>query len=109
MKGFVVFKKRRDGQAVMTKETVKYVAGLSRICLSDAELEEMQEELGRFLDYVEILKKLDTEGPEPVSHGFPLHNVLRDDEVRPSYDRAELLKSAPVRTDTSAVVPQLLE
>lgn len=47
------------------------------------------------LDYIDKLNELDTEGVEPLSHVFPVHNVFREDEVTNGDDRENMLKNAP--------------
>ena len=93
----------------ITKELVQYVAELSRIKLSEQDAENMQNDLGAIVNYMEILNKLDTEGVEPISHIFNITNVMREDKVVESYDRAEILKNAPERTDETVVVPKTVE
>ncbi len=93
----------------ITKELVQYVAELSRIKLSEQDAENMQKELGAIVDYMEVLNKLDTDSVEPISHIFNITNVMREDEVKESYDRNEMLKNAPERTDETVVVPKTVE
>lgn len=93
----------------ITKELVRYVANLSRIKLDEAGEEKMQSELAAVIDYMEVLNKLDTENIEPLSHVFSITNVVRDDEVNASYDRADLLKNAPDHTDETFVVPKTVD
>ena len=88
----------------ITKELVEYVAELSRIKLDEASTEKMQKELGAIVDYMEILNQLDTENVEPLSHVFSITNVMREDEVKASYYRAEILKNAPEHTDETFIV-----
>ncbi len=93
----------------ITKNLVEYVAELSRIKLDEASTEKMQKELGAIVDYMEILNQLDTEGVEPLSHVFSITNVMREDEVAESYDRAEILQNAPEHTDETFIVPKTVE
>ena len=66
-------------------------------------------ELERILDYMAVLGGLDTAGAEPLSHVFPLKNVLRPDETAPSADRAALLAGAPAADGESFLVPKAVE
>ena len=66
-------------------------------------------ELERILDYMAVLDGLDTAGTEPLSHVFPLKNVLRPDETAPSADRAALLAGAPAADGESFLVPKAVE
>lgn len=93
----------------ITKELVQYVAELSRIKLSEQDAENMQNDLGAIVNYMEILNQLDTDSVEPLSHIFNITNVMREDKVQESYDRAEILKNAPERTDETVVVPKTVE
>ena len=93
----------------VTKELVGYVAELSRIKLDEAQTEKMQNELGAVIDYMDVLNRLDTDGVEPLSHVFNITNVMREDDVKPSYDRELLLSNAPERTDETVIVPKTVE
>ena len=93
----------------ITLGLVSYVAELSRIKLDDEQTAKMQNEIGELVRYMDILNNLDTSDIEPISHVFDVHNVLREDIVHNSYDRAELLKNAPAHTDESVVVPKTVE
>ena len=73
-------------------EMVDYIARLSRLELQPGEKRAMTEELERIVAYMDVLDRLDTQGVEPMSHVFPVKNVLREDEVGPSLDRGELLE-----------------
>ena len=77
-------------------EMVDYIAELSRLELQTGEKQAMTAQLEQIIAYMNVLNKLDTTGVEPMSHVFPVKNVLREDEVVPSQDRAELLAGAPV-------------
>jgi len=69
----------------------------------------MQNELGAVIDYMDVLNRLDTDGVEPLSHVFNITNVMRSDDVKPSYDRELLLSNAPERTDETVIVPKTIE
>ena len=56
-----------------------------------------------------MLNALDTSEVEPMSHVFPVKNVLRPDVVEPSADRAELLRNAPVPDQEAFLVPKTVE
>lgn len=93
----------------ITKDMVAYVAELSRLKLSDEEAETARKGLGEIIGYMDILNNIDTEGVEPMSHAFAVKNVMRDDVVRPSHDRVELLKNAPKADDEAIIVPRTVE
>ena len=62
-------------------ETIEYVGILAKLELSGEEKEAAKEDMGRMLDYIDKLNELDTSNIEPMSHGFELHNVFREDVV----------------------------
>ena len=75
----------------ITEDMVDYISQLSRLQLPAEEKTAMTAELERIVAYMDVLNSLDTTDVEPLSHIFPLKNVLRSDEVVPSYDRETLL------------------
>ena len=75
----------------ITEEMVDYVSALSRLRLPEEEKVKVAAELEQIIGYMDVLNTLDTSGVEPMSHVFPVKNVLRPDVVEPSADRAELL------------------
>ena len=93
----------------ITEEMVDYVSILSRLKLPQEEKERMTGELEQILVYMDVLDGLDTSGVEPMSHVFPLKNVLREDETAPSMDRGELLKNAPATDGGTFLVPKAVE
>jgi aspartyl-tRNA(Asn)/glutamyl-tRNA(Gln) amidotransferase subunit C len=80
---------------VIDREQVLHVARLARLRLSDEEVERMATELSGILEHVEHIAELDLDGVEPTSHVIALENVFRPDEPRPSWDRDDVLESAP--------------
>ena len=93
----------------ITPELVEHIAELSRLELEAGEKQAMAAELERIVAYMDVLDKLDTTGVEPMSHVFPVKNVLREDETAPSQDRAELLAGAPASDQGTFLVPQAVE
>lgn len=93
----------------ITNELVSYVANLSRIRLDENEVNEMQAQMSEIVNYMDILNKLDTENVEPLSHIFNITNVMRDDEVKESYERNEILKNAPAHTEEAFIVPKTVD
>jgi aspartyl-tRNA(Asn)/glutamyl-tRNA(Gln) amidotransferase subunit C len=92
----------------LSRETVAHVAKLARLDVTEQELERFTEQLGAVLEHAADIEKLDTAGVPPTAHPLPLENVLRDDEVEPSLDRAEVLGQAPSVEDNRFRVPRIL-
>ena len=93
----------------LTRADVEHVALLARLALTEDELERLTEQLDVILDHAAQVAALDTAGVEPTAHPLPLVNVLRDDDVRPSLDPAEVLAMAPATEDGRFRVPRILE
>ena len=88
---------------------VKYVAHLARLSLSPEEEQKIGAQLGHILGYIEKLKEVDVTGVEPTAHAFPLVNVTRPDEVRPSISHEEALRNAPAQANGLFIVPKIVE
>lgn len=93
----------------MDEAMVDYISRLSRLKLPEDEKTGMAGALEQILEYMDVLNTLDTGGVEPMSHVFPVKNVLRPDVVEPSADRAALLKNAPVPDEEAFLVPKTVE
>jgi aspartyl-tRNA(Asn)/glutamyl-tRNA(Gln) amidotransferase subunit C len=88
---------------------IDYVANLARLDLSATEKAEFAGQLDQVLGYVEKLKEIDVEGVEPMAHPFPLVNVMRPDERRPSLPHDEAMASAPKAVNGLFQVPKIVE
>ena len=92
----------------ITPDDVRHVAALARLALSDDEVERFAEQLGVILEHADDVAALDLEGVEPTAHPLPLQNVFRDDLVRASLDRDEVLAQAPAVEDGRFRVPRIM-
>jgi aspartyl-tRNA(Asn)/glutamyl-tRNA(Gln) amidotransferase subunit C len=88
---------------------VKYVAHLARLALSPEEEQKIAAQLGDVLGYIEKLKEVDVTGVEPTAHAFPLVNVTRPDEIRPSMSQEDALRNAPAHANGLFLVPKIVE
>ena len=93
----------------ITLVEVEHVARLARLALGADEKDRMRSQLDAILGYVEQLRRVDTAGVEPTAHVLPLVNVMREDEVRPSYPADTMLANAPDARDGQFRVPRILE
>jgi aspartyl-tRNA(Asn)/glutamyl-tRNA(Gln) amidotransferase subunit C len=88
---------------------IAYVAKLARLDLSPDELEGYRSQLSVILDHAARVQSLKGE-PEPdVTHPLGLVNAFREDEIKPSLDRDEVLAASPESRDGYFVVPPALE
>ena len=81
----------------LTEAKVRHVARLARLNCTDEEIALFTSQLGAILDYVAQLEELDTTDVEPLAHCLPVHNVFREDVVKPSLSNDEALANAPQR------------
>lgn len=90
-------------------QDVEHVAKLARLDLNEDEKQQFTEQLNAILKYADKLNELDTDQVEPTSHVVPLSNVMRADEVRPSWELEQVLLNAPDEEDGQFKVPAVLE
>lgn len=76
-------------------KTVKHVANLVRLGISEEEAQTFSGQFSSIIDYFNMLNEVNTENVIPASDIANAENVLREDEVKPSMDREEFLKNAP--------------
>lgn len=89
---------------------VQKLAKLSALTLDPSELESMQADLTKILEYVEQLQSVDTTDVEPTYQAHSLETVTRPDEVIDyGVSQKELLKNAPETFEASISVPRVLE
>jgi len=90
------------------RKDVDTVATLARLYLSDSEKEELIITLNSILEYFDKLSELDTENVEPLTHILPIQNVMREDEVKESYDQKTALSNAPKQDSGHFVIPKVI-
>ncbi|MCR5292761.1 MAG: Asp-tRNA(Asn)/Glu-tRNA(Gln) amidotransferase subunit GatC [Eubacterium sp.] len=90
----------------ITDETIEYVGILAKLELSEEEKQAAKKDMSEMLDYVNKLNELDVSGVEPMSHSFPITNVMRDDVVTNGDDSENMLKNAPEKSEDSYIVPK---
>jgi len=89
--------------------TVRKIASLARIAVSDAEAEALAPELSKILGLVEQLREVDTSGVAPLAAVIPNHLRLRDDVVTDGNVRDRVLKNAPQAEHGFFAVPKVIE
>ncbi len=91
------------------QKTVRHVAKLARIAMSDAEVDALVPELNEILNWVDHLAEVDTEGVEPLTAVIDLKARLRDDVVSESDQRAAIVENAPEQLGGLFMVPRVVE
>jgi aspartyl-tRNA(Asn)/glutamyl-tRNA(Gln) amidotransferase subunit C len=93
----------------ITREEVLHVARLARLSLSPEEAGRMEEQLGKILEHIRQLDRLDTADVVPTSHAVEMGTPFRDDAAIPFGEKEEILKNAPDREGDFFRVPRILE
>jgi len=89
--------------------TVKRVAHLARIAVSEDDAERMTGELNAILGFVEQLNEVNVDGIEPMTSVTPMNMRLREDKVTDGGIAAAVVANAPVTEDNFFVVPKVVE
>ena len=93
---------------MITDKTMDEIEILAKLHLTEDEKEKSRQDLQQMLDYVDMMKQLDTSHVEPLTHIFPIKNVFREDVVLESTPKEELLKNAPKEKDGQFLVPKTI-
>ena len=93
----------------ISREQVEHVAHLTRLGLSDDEINRLQQQLSQILGHMQMIDRLDTSAIPPTAQVIPLSSVMRDDLSRPSRPVEEILQNAPRREGDFFKVPPVLD
>lgn len=89
--------------------TVKRIARLARIAVTEEEARSLQGELSSILQWVEQLGEVEVEGVPPMTSVVEMRMKKRADAVTEGSRAAEILKNAPETEDGYFVVPKVVE
>ncbi len=90
-------------------KTVKRVAHLARIAVSEADVPKLQGELNAILGFVEHLNEVDVSGVEPMTSVTPLVMKKRQDVVTDGGYADAIVANAPASEDNYFMVPKVIE
>ncbi|CAM5636091.1 Glutamyl-tRNA(Gln) amidotransferase subunit C [Mycolicibacterium aubagnense] len=90
-------------------QTVKRVARLARIAVSDEDAERMTGELNTILGFVEQLNEVDVSGVEPMTSVTPMAMRKRADVVTDGNKAADIVANAPATEENFFLVPKVVE
>lgn len=91
------------------EKTVRHIAKLARIAVSDAEVTALAPELSNILGWIEQLQEVDVTGVEPMTAVIPNQLRLRDDIVTEGDIRDAVLANAPLAEHGFFAVPKVIE
>ncbi len=93
----------------VTGDTIREIAQLARLRVSDEELPAMTGQFNAILDLFEQLQSAPTDDVEPMANPLDATQRLRDDEVTETDQREALQTTAPAVEDGLYLVPRVVE
>ena len=90
-------------------ETVRRIAHLARIEVTEAEISPLQGELNAMLAFVEQLSEVNVEGVEPMTSVMPMTMKRRSDVVDDGEIADDIVKNAPATEGHFFLVPKVVE
>jgi len=91
------------------RATVRRIARLARIAITDDEAARLETELSAILDWVAQLDELDTGDMEPMTRVAAMTMKMREDKVTDGFCADDIVKNAPKVDDHYFVVPKIVE
>jgi aspartyl-tRNA(Asn)/glutamyl-tRNA(Gln) amidotransferase subunit C len=91
------------------QNTVRRIARLARIAVTDEDVPHLQGELNAILAFVEQLNEVDVEGVEPMTSVTPMAMKKRRDEVTDGGIPELIVRNAPSTEDNFFLVPKVVE
>ncbi len=92
----------------ITRDEVAHLARLSRLALSDAELDHFAGQLDQIIGAVARVQEVAAEQIPPMTHAIPVTNVFRDDVVTACLTPRQALAAAPAVEQGRFRVPRIL-
>ena len=90
-------------------ETVRRIARLARISVTDDDVPHLQGELNAILSFVEQLNEVDVRGIEPMTSVTPMAMKKRQDGVTDGGYPELVVRNAPATDDNFFLVPKVVE
>jgi aspartyl-tRNA(Asn)/glutamyl-tRNA(Gln) amidotransferase subunit C len=93
----------------VNQATVRHIAKLASIAVTDGEVDALVPELNNILGWIEQLREVDVTGIEPMTAVIPNTLRLRPDIVTDGGKRDAVLANAPVAEHGFFAVPKVIE
>src|SRR5258708_38919342 len=91
----------------ITRAEVAHLASLSRLALTDAELDHFAGQLDQIISAVARVQEVAAEGIPPMTHAVPVVNVFRDDVLLACLTQEQALSGAPAAEQGRFRVPPI--
>lgn len=92
----------------ISPETIRHIAKLSRIALSQEEVTLFSAEVGEVLGYIDSLSEVDTTNISPSFHAVSASNAFREDVVGEMFSQEESVQNASEHEDRAFIVPRII-
>ncbi|MDY6050051.1 MAG: Asp-tRNA(Asn)/Glu-tRNA(Gln) amidotransferase subunit GatC [Corynebacterium sp.] len=92
----------------ISREEIAHLALLSRLALSDEEIDTFASQIDDIIGYVSHVQDVDTDGVTPMSHPHAQRTMMRADAMEPSFTPEQAVDQAPEKQDNMFVVPRIL-
>ena len=89
--------------------TVRRIAHLARIAVTEAEVPHLQGELNAMLAFVEQLSEVNVDGVEPMTSVIPMEMKKRLDVVNDGEIADDVIRNAPDTVNHFFLVPKVVE
>ena len=90
-------------------KTIKHIAKLSRISVSDEKAKKLAGDLNSIFDFIEKLNELKTEKITPLTSIAETTLKLRHDEIKSKNIREQIVKNSPEKNEDYFIVPKVIE
>jgi aspartyl-tRNA(Asn)/glutamyl-tRNA(Gln) amidotransferase subunit C len=94
---------------LVDEATVRRIARLARIRISDSEANSLKGELNGILQWIEQLDEVATDGVEPMTRVVPALMKKREDIITDGEKAADIVANAPMSEDHFFMVPKVVE
>lgn len=90
-------------------KTVKRIANLARIQITDQEMVPLSDELSTILKFMEQLNDVNVDDTEPLTSVTPMELNLREDTITDGEKANQILLNAPNHIEGFFAVPKVIE
>ena len=105
---FTSSSERGPAVPAISRDEVAHLARLSRLALSDAELDEFAGQLDSILNHVKVVTAVAADDVPPMANPNAVTNVTRPDVIVPGLTPEQALSGAPAVEQDRFAVPQIL-
>ena len=102
-------KAAKPSRAQIPLETVRKVAAIARLDLTEEELQTFQADLNNILESFKILDKAKVAGVDPSFQPLPVKDVLRKDEIETYLGREKALENTKHKQEGHFKGPKVIE